>query len=378
MSNGSAQGTARSGVAADPAGTLHITDILVNHGTTPITATYSITPTSANSCTGDPVNVIITVNPEPDAPVVAGDTVLCIGETNVVYTVPLHTGSSYFWTVPAAIGTKTFDFNSNAIIINAATSAGSGNITVIERNSYGCSGVAGTFTVDVLAPSPVSTISGDNTVCALETAVYSVPANTGSVYSWTLPTGAALVGPPSGNSITVTFGNISGNISVREVNAAGCITDHTPLAVSVRPQPTAVISNSGTVCAENTFPINISLTGTAPWSVTYAISGVSQVPIPIGATPFTLTATSSGTYTIVTVTDANGCTGPGIGSAVVNYYPTPSATISGTTEMCAGNSTTITISLTGTAPYTFTYAGGATPVTVNNFASSVYTATVSR
>ncbi len=377
MSDGSSQGTSASGVSADPAGTLHLTDVLENYGTTPVFATYTITPVSTNLCTGDPVDVVITVNPEPAAPVISGKSDLCTGETNVVYTVPLHTGSSYTWTVPGAIGVKTFDFNSNAIIINAATTPGNGVITVTETNSYGCTGIAGTFPVNVLGPSAISAITGDDIVCSLETAGYSVPAHTGSVYTWTLPTGAALIGDPSANSITVTFGSISGNISVREVNAAGCITDHTPLPVTVNPRPTAVISNSGTICQEDTFPINVSLTGTAPWSIIYAIGGAAQAPVTgINTSPYTFNATSAGTYTIVSVTDANLCTGTGIGNATVNYYPTPSATISGTTEICAGNSTLLTISLTGTAPYNFTYTDGTTSVPVVAYAASVFTVNV--
>ncbi len=376
MSDGSTQGTTGTNVAADPAGTLHITDTFVNYGITPITATYTVTPYSSFICAGTPVDVVITVNPEPAAPVITGDDLLCTNQTGVVYMVTLHPGSSYTWTVPASVGVKTFDANSNAIIVTAAAATGSGTITVTETNSFGCTGVAGTFDVDVLAPSPVSGITGDNAVCALETATYSVPAYAGSVYTWSLPTGAALIGDPSAASVTVTFGTISGSISVREVNAAGCITNHTPLPVTVRPLPTAIISNSGTICAEDTHPVNIALTGTAPWSVVYAINGVDQPAINnILTSPYTLSAASAGNYTVTSVTDANGCTNTGIGNATVSYWPVPSAVISGTTAICAGKSAVITISMTGAAPYTFTYTDG-TPVTVTNHPTNIYTFTV--
>ncbi len=376
MSDGSSQGTAASNVSVDPSGSIHITDLFVNYSTSPITATYTVTPVSAGSCVGDDEDVIITINPEPAAPVISGENNLCVGETNIVYSVPLHAGSSYTWTVPASIGTKTFDLNSNAIIINAAAVAGSGTITVTETNSYGCTGIAGTFDVTVMAPSPVAPVTGDDEVCALETVVYSVPATAGSVYTWTLPTGSALVGDPTGASITVMMGTVSGTVSVREVNAAGCITDHTPLLITVKPQPTAVISNNGTVCQEDTFPINISLTGTAPWNLTYAINGVSQPSVNIASSPYTLNAASAGTYTIVSVTDANLCSGTGIGNATVSYYPVPTATLSGTTSVCTGGSALLTVSLTGTSPYNFVYTDGTTPVTVTNYVSTVYTANV--
>ncbi len=377
MSDGSIQGTAGTDVPADPAGPAHITDVFENYGVTPITATYTVTPSSSSGCAGSPVDVVITINPEPAAPVITGDDMLCTNEPNVIYTVPLHPGSSYTWNVPASVGTKIFDANSNAIIITAASTAGSGTITVTETNGFGCTGQAGSFDVDVMAPSAQSDIAGDNIVCALETGSYSVPDHAGSVYTWSLPTGAALIGDPSAASITVTFGTVSGNISVREVNAAGCITNHNPLAVTVRPLPTAIISNSGTVCVEDTQPVNISLTGTAPWNVVYAINGADQPVIAnIMASPYTLNAPAAGNYTITTVTDANGCTNTGIGNATVSYWPVPSATISGTTSICAGQSATLTISLTGAAPYTFIYAVGASQVTVTNHPANIYTFTV--
>ncbi len=69
-------------------------------------------------------------------------------------------------------------------------------------------------------------------------------------------------------------------------------------------------------------PINITLTGLAPWTVVYAINGVSiSLPLNIPVSPYTLTANLSGNYTITSVTDANGCTNPGIGNATVRYLP---------------------------------------------------------
>ncbi len=376
MSDGTTQGTAGTNVAADPAGTPHITDTFENYGTDPITATYTVTPYSSFGCAGTPVDVVITINPEPVAPVITGDTILCTNQTSVIYSVPATAGSSYAWTVPASVGNIVIDANS-AIIITAAATAGSGTITVIETNSFGCAGPAGSFDVDVMAPSPQSDIIGSDIVCALETVVYSVPDHPGSVYTWSLPAGAALTGDPSAASITVTFGTVSGNISVREVNAAGCVTNHNPLAVTVRALPTAIISNSGTVCVEDTHPVNIALTGAAPWRVVYAINGVDQPEISgITASPYTLHAAAAGNYTITSVTDNNDCTNTGIGNATVSYWPVPSATLSGTTAVCAGQSATLTISLTGAAPYTFVYTDGTTPVTVTGHPTNTYTFTV--
>ena len=45
--------------------------------------------------------------------------------------------------------------------------------------------------------------------------------------------------------------------------------------------------------------------------------------------------------------------------------------------MCRGGSTTLTMTFTGTAPYTFTYTDGTTPVTVVGHLTNVYTVSVS-
>jgi len=378
ISDGSVQGSAGSGVEADPAGTVHINDVIRNYSSAAITATYRVTPVSAEGCRGEEVAVIITINPEPLPKPISGRADLCAGElAPVVYSVSPVSGSSFHWTVDPAVGTKTFDFNTNAIMITAATVAGTGNISVYETNSLGCSGAPFTLPVRVWDSPDPENITGEQTVCAYSTHTYSVTHRPGSVYSWTLPGGAALVGNPSGNSIQVVFGNVGGTILVRETNIAGCITDHDPLAVTVNPQPTANITNGGTMCDGGTRALTVSFIGTAPFSFTYAINGTPQAPISTSDNPYILNATLAGTYSVVNVTDNTGCTGPGSGTATITYFPKPTGIISGTAELCRGSQATITMTFTGVPPYTFTYTDGTTPVTVTNHPNSVYTANVS-
>ena len=178
------------------------------------------------------------------------------------------------------------------------------------------------------------------------------------------------------NSITIVFANVGGTISVRETNAAGCITNHTPKAVTVNPLPTAIISGGGTICNGASRNLTVTFTGTGPYAFTYALDGVPQLPVATGANPYTLNVTAAGTYTIVNVSDAN-CTNNGTGTTTVSFFPKPTGTISGTAEMCKGGSATLTMSFTGTAPYTFTYTDGVTPVTVVGNLTNVYTVSVS-
>ena len=106
MSDASAQGTAGNNVPADPAGTLHINDIINNTSGAPITATYNITPVSTLGCTGTTIPVIITINPEPLPKIISGRDKICIGETNLVYNVTPVAGSIFHWTVGSGSGDK--------------------------------------------------------------------------------------------------------------------------------------------------------------------------------------------------------------------------------------------------------------------------------
>ena len=378
ISNGPAQGTAGVNVAADPDGTLHITDIIDNLTSAPITATYNIIPTSADGCVGDAVPVIITINQEPLPPAISGRDDLCVGDNPVVYTVPPVGGSSFTWTVDPAVGIKTFDFNTNAIMISAALTPGTGNITVYETNSLGCSGDPFILPVQVWESPAKEDITGDAVVCAYTTHSYSVTNRVGSTYSWTLPGGAAIIGDPSASSISVMFGNVGGTISVRETNIAGCITNHNPFSVTVNPQPSANISNGGNMCDGGTRPLTVSFIGTAPYIFTYAINGVATGPISTSDNPYIINATLAGTYTIVNITDATGCTATGTGSTTITYFPKPTGIISGLGELCRGSSATLTMTFTGVAPFTFTYGDGVnSDILVSNHPNNVYTVNVS-
>ncbi len=105
MSDLSVQGSTGVNVAADPLGTLHITDPLVNTTGAPITATYTITPTgpAAGLCLGAAVDVVITVDPAPV--VLAAQTkTICSGDLvdyEILLSPPnLPAGTTFDWPLP--------------------------------------------------------------------------------------------------------------------------------------------------------------------------------------------------------------------------------------------------------------------------------------
>ncbi|MBL7850428.1 MAG: hypothetical protein JNN04_05970, partial [Cyclobacteriaceae bacterium] len=97
-------------VAADPAGTFHITDVLTNFTGANQVINYAVTPTSSAGCAGTTQNVAITVNPAPV--VAAGQTkTICSGQAvNHPITLSpagLPAGTLFTWPDPDGAGPAT-------------------------------------------------------------------------------------------------------------------------------------------------------------------------------------------------------------------------------------------------------------------------------
>lgn len=83
-----------------------------------------------------------------------------------------------------------------------------------------------------------------------------------------------------------------------------------------------------------------------------------------GGTGSSETVTPNGSSVFVTITD--DCNNQIIDTIDINQIPPPDATLSGSGTLCAegGSTVDLTVNFTGTAPWTFTYTDGTTPVTI--------------
>jgi gliding motility-associated-like protein len=102
---------------------------------------------------------------------------------------------------------------------------------------------------------------------------------------------------------------------------------------------------------------------TSTITVNNVVSGVGFSVTPAGTT----------TYTLVSVTDANGCvrtSGFTTAVATVAVNPLPTATLSGSQTICANGSATLSVALTGTAPFVVTLNDGTT-ATFNGFSGTI-------
>jgi hypothetical protein len=91
--------------------------------------------------------------------------------------------------------------------------------------------------------------------------------------------------------------------------------------------PTANIHGGDTLCGEGLSAVlTVDLTGTPPWSFYYS-NGITTWFVPAqNTTPYLITATEHGNYTILAVSDMN-CIGITSGIAVVGVFPIPPAPV---------------------------------------------------
>gem|GEM_PF-3464797 len=172
------------------------------------------------------------------------------------------------------------------------------------------------------------------------------------------------------------FAGYSGTLyrirSLTDVNSCPGDTSGTgTVTLTYLPSPTAEISGIDTICPGDTAYLQVALTGTAPWSITYLRNGTNPFVInEIYNFNYTLEVRQSGTYTISRVEDAL-CTGKTAGSGIVRAYTSPTAVISGSTTICEHTSANLTVVLTGSSPWLFSYRRNSEdPVDIPNILSS--------
>ncbi|MEZ4910991.1 MAG: hypothetical protein R2774_09020 [Saprospiraceae bacterium] len=171
----------------------------------------------------------------------------------------------------------------------------------------------------------------------------------GSSYAWsTGDSGASIIVSPSSTT----------NYTVTVTSDKGCVST-TSVTVIVNPLPNGSISGDTEIC------VGASTTLTASGGSSYAWStGDSGASI-------TVSPSSTTSYT-VTVTSDKGCVSTTSVTVIVN--PLPNGNISGDTEICIGESTTLTASGGSSYAWSTSQTGGS--ITVSPSSTTSYTVTV--
>lgn len=344
------------------------------------TTTYTVDGIDAAGCTGTD-QVTVTVNPLPIA-TITGTTTVCEGDASPVVTFTGANGTApYTFTYNINGGAnQTITSTGTTATINVSTAAAGtfdyNLVSVMDASATNCEqNQTGTATI-IVNPLPTATIAGDATVCEGDASpvITFTGANGTAPYTFTynINGGANQTITSTGNTATINVSTAAAGtfaynlVSVQDASATNCSQAQTGTAtVIVNPLPTATITGTTTVCEGDASPV-ITLTGangTAPYTFTYNINGgANQTIVSTGniATINVSTATA-GTfdYNLVSVQDASAtnCSQAQVGTATVIVNPLPTATITGTTNVCEGDPAPVVTftGANGTAPYTFTY-----------------------
>ena len=118
-------------------------------------------------------------------------------------------------------------------------------------------------------------------------------------------------------------------------------------------------SSSYSICIGDSVYVNGTLTGTPPWSVVIS-DGTNTYNLQNLATPaygMYFKPASNISYTVMSVTDATGCTGTGFPSSLVIVNPRPAVDLGADQTIRLSDSITLTA---GTAPGSYIWSTGAT------------------
>jgi gliding motility-associated-like protein len=340
-----------------------------------IVGTVTVTPTF-NACPGTPASFVVTINPTPTITNSPLTQTICSGaNSTLVSWTPNAAGTSYAWTGVASSGAVTgYSATGNGnlpamAIINGSISVQTVTYTVTPTRN-GCSGPSVSYTINI-NPTPVLTLSANQTICGGQTTVASAYTNSvaGGIFTYALQNAVgvpvAVTGfPTTGNGqIPAATINNSGttpftlNYTVTPA-ANGCNGVVGTYSITINPAPvtTFSIANQAICSGTNTAPVTFS--STTP-NVTYAW----QATVPNGISNLAPTSGSGNLPSFTNVTNAN--------NAVQTVQFSVIASTAGT--VCAGQPATYSIAVipipTVNALSNATYCNGvaipALPITSN-------------
>lgn len=227
--------------------------------------------------------------------------------------------------------------------------------------------------VTTITPSALSICAGQSVNLQASTILGSSPYT----YSWVANSGgftSTSDGPTASPLATTTY-------SVTATDRYGC-TSSASIEITVNNSLNATLSGTASVCKDAPAP-DITFTGssgTPPYTFTYSLNNGPMQTVTTSSGSSVNVSVPTGTigtysYMMFTVADANGCSQPRSGSAVITVTSLPTAGISGSTIVCRDD-TSPSVTFTGAGgaePYMFTYTinGGANQTVTTSSGSSV-------
>lgn len=256
--------------------------------------TYSVTATNSLGCHNSESVTITSMNRPYIS--ISGRSNICSGETD---TLTAGGASQYIW--------STGESSSSIHVMPTTT-------TTYSVTGTGYNGCTATVSKVVnINERPNIQINGVTTICEGEST--TLTAIGGISYRW--------ANGSTSNQIVVSQ---SGNYAVIGNNEAGC-SNTTSLVVTVNPIPRITLTGSTTFCENTTSTILVDGGSSYHWST--------------GSGQSTITLNTGGTYSVTAYNDY-GCSSDT--SFQASTWPTPEAVITGSTDLCEGESGYLTVS----------------------------------
>jgi PKD repeat protein len=265
-------------------------------------------------------------------------------------------GSALCFTNTSTPGTVWWNFgNGNTSTLNTPCitfpAAGTYTVTLAVQNAAGC---ADTLSRNVVInPVPTANFGVSGNICQ-NSSVQFVDSSTGAVsWLWNFGNGSTstLQNPLYNYNTSGTY-----NVSLTVTNQFGC-TSTIVKSININMSAPANAGPDASVCLGSSISLN-------------AVGGVTYSWMPGGLTGGSITVSPSvNTTYVVSVTDANGCTGTD--TVLITVNPLPVATVSPDKIICAGNSATLTAGGGGTYSWSPTGSTSST-ITVSPASSTTY------
>jgi len=293
--------------------------------TTP--GTYTVSLTASNGSGSSVAIQTITVLASPVLSITPSSTNICQGQS---VTLTASGASTYTWNT---------GITGSSISVSPFSTT---SYTATGTNINGCQ--TSTVAPVVVRTVPVIFIGGNAVVCSGQSA--TLTASGASTYTWS--TGS------TSSSITVSPA-VATTYTVNGTGSNGCSAGATQ---TVTPGATPTVSISGgsaAVCAGQTVVLSASGATTYTWSTGSTSTSISVSPAV--STTYTLTGNSG------------GCNGSAVKTVSIN--PAPSLSVSGSTLVCGGQSTTLTAA--GATSYTWSTGAVSNSIVVSPTSATSYT-----
>lgn len=326
--NGASTSLSASGASTyvwSPGGSLDNANISNPVATPSVSTNYTVTGTSANSCTSNSV-ISVVVNPTPTVSI-TGTTTMCSGQNA---TLNGNGASTYTW-LPGSL--------SGGSIVVVLTTNTTYTVTGTDANSCTATAIS-TVTVN---PLPTANAGADVSVCAGDNTTFNGTGN--GTFLWSPSVGLSCT--TCSNPICTPTGATTYTLSVTNI----CGTAVDSVSVTYPALPSANAGPDVTICSGASATLTGTGSGTFIWSPSGTLSCVSCAnPV---ATPTTTSTTYSFSITASCGTNTD---------EVTVTIETPVAGITGNTTVCSGQTTT----LTGTGGVTYVWNTGASAISITD------------